>query len=175
MVHAGLDREEASYLKDVAVATVAASTSLLGPRGGATQAANVATQRDVSDYFQQNRKYWSSEPQTYSGNKVYQRNELIDPNLVSEWTIRGKVVRGTNLERMASGRAPIGHDGNSINLHHMTQRQSGAIAEMTQSFHKGNHGVIHINPNTIPSGINRAKFKTWSRNYWKDRASNWGK
>ncbi|QEM80902.2 DUF637 domain-containing protein [Halomonas binhaiensis] len=43
MVHAGLDREEASYLKDVAVATVAASTSLLGPRRGASQTDSSST------------------------------------------------------------------------------------------------------------------------------------
>ena len=41
---------------------------------------------------------------------------------------------------------------------------------MTQTFHQSNSGIIHINPNTIPSGINRTQFKTWKENYWKDRA-----
>ncbi|MDO9417156.1 HNH/ENDO VII family nuclease [Pararhizobium sp.] len=83
-------------------------------------------------------------------------------------------VTGTNLQRMASGRAPIGTDGNSVNLHHMTQTQNGAIAEITQTFHQQNSGVIHINPGQLPSGINRSQFNTWSKQYWQDRAANWG-
>ncbi|QEM83266.1 DUF637 domain-containing protein [Halomonas binhaiensis] len=163
MAHAGLDREEASYLKDVAVATVAASTSLLG-RGGATQAANVATQRDVAGYFQQNRKFWTQEPIQFSGNKVYQRNDLIDPNRVDLKS--GK----TNLELMQAGRAPFGPDGRPINLHHLTQKQDGSIVEVTQTLHSSNHGTLHM-PNTVPSGINRAEFNAWRRNYWKNRAN----
>lgn len=133
-----------------------------------------ATQADVADHFQRNRQFWKEDPITYSGNKVFQRNDLIDPNRVSEWTVRGQTVRGTNLERMAAGRAPVGPDGNSVNLHHLTQRQDGAIAEVTQTLHSTNHGILHM-PNTVPSGINRSQFNTWSRNYWKDRAENWGK
>lgn len=53
---------------------------------------------------------------------------------------------------MANGLAPIGSDGRSVNLHHMTQRQDGPIAEVTQKFHKENHSIIHVNTNTIPSG-----------------------
>ncbi|WP_299289094.1 HNH/ENDO VII family nuclease [uncultured Tateyamaria sp.] len=140
-------------------------------------AAGVATNRtatnaDVAENFQQNRHFWTQEPVQLNGNKVFQRNDLIDPNRVSEWTVRGQTVTGTNIERMAAGRAPIGPDGNSVNLHHLTQRQDGAIAEVTQTLHSSNHGILHM-PNTVPSSINRSQFNTWSRNYWKDRASNW--
>ncbi|MHB2079456.1 MULTISPECIES: HNH/ENDO VII family nuclease [unclassified Pseudomonas] len=72
---------------------------------------------------------------------------------------------------MASGRAPIGVDGKSVNLHHMTQTQSGPIAEMTQSFHQANSATIHINPNAIPSGIDRAAFDRWKVQYWKQRSA----
>ena len=72
---------------------------------------------------------------------------------------------------MQSGRAPIGYDGKPINLHHMTQKQSGAIVEVSQSFHQQNKGVIHINPNTIPSGIKRNEFNQWKKNYWINRAN----
>jgi filamentous hemagglutinin len=71
---------------------------------------------------------------------------------------------------MEMGRAPIGKDGKSVNLHHMLQKQDGPIAEVTQSFHKDNHATIHINDNSIPSGINRADFNKWRSNYWKNRA-----
>ncbi|MDD2107742.1 MULTISPECIES: HNH/ENDO VII family nuclease [Pseudomonas] len=72
---------------------------------------------------------------------------------------------------MASGRAPIGVDGKLVNLHHMTQTQSGPIAEMTQSFHQANSATIHINPNTIPCGIDRAAFDKWKVQYWKQRSA----
>lgn len=128
----------------------------------------------INNDFTQNRKFWSKDPVNFNGNKVYQRNDLFDPNQVSTWTDKGKVVTGNNLDRMSSGRAPIGSDGNSVNLHHMTQTQNGAIAEVTQTFHQKNTGVIHINSGSnIPSGINRSEFNTWSKTYWKTRANNW--
>lgn len=77
----------------------------------------------------------------------------------------------TNLQRMQKGIAPIGPDGKSVNLHHMTQTNDSAIAELTESFHKTNTSTIHINPNTIPSGIDRSQFNTWKSNYWKNRAN----
>lgn len=71
---------------------------------------------------------------------------------------------------MASGRAPIGPDGKSIELHHTTQRQTSSIAETTYTFHKQNSKTIHINPNTISSGINRNEFGKWRGSYWENRA-----
>ncbi|WP_414284232.1 HNH/ENDO VII family nuclease [Streptococcus infantis] len=120
--------------------------------------------------YSQNRKYWKAEVE-FKGNKVYQRDDLIDPNIVSSWKDKGVTVTGTNVERMASGRAPIGPDGKSIELHHTTQRQTSSIAETTYTFHKSNSKIIHINPNTISSGINRSEFKLWRENYWENRAN----
>ena len=119
--------------------------------------------------YSQNRKYWGNEVE-FNGNKVYQRDDLIDPNIVSSWKDKGVTVTGTNVERMASGRAPIGPDGKSIELHHTTQRQTSSIAETTYTFHKKNSKIIHINPNTISSGINRSEFNSWRGNYWENRA-----
>lgn len=98
------------------------------------------------------------------GVKVYQRNDIIDPNLVDA---RGR----TNLQRMDQGLAPIGSDGNPVNLHHMLQTNDGPIAEVTQNFHQQNSKVIHINPNTIPSGIDRNQFNQWKSDYWQNRAN----
>ncbi|WP_273760822.1 HNH/ENDO VII family nuclease [Bartonella sp. ML70XJBT.G] len=75
-----------------------------------------------------------------------------------------------NIERMLSGKAPIGIDGYPIELHHMLQTHDGPIAEVTRTFHKNNNSVIHINPNTMGSGINRSKFDNWRQKYWKERA-----
>ncbi|MBL5807732.1 hypothetical protein HV449_12505 [Bacillus sporothermodurans] len=108
-------------------------------------------------------QYWNKTTQ-FKNVKVYQRDDIINPNM--------KDARGrTNLERMQKGLAPLGPDGKSINLHHMTQRNESSIAEVTQTFHKDNSSVIHINPNTVPSGINRSEFNKWRTDYWKNRAN----
>ena len=134
----------------------------------------VATQADVRRHFQQNRQFWSSEPVTFNGNRVYQRNDLFDPNHTSSWTQNGQAVSGTNLERMTAGRAPIGTDGKPIPLHHMTQSQNGALAEVTQTFHTQNYGPIHINTGQLPSGISRSQFNRWREQYWVNRAASYG-
>jgi len=115
-------------------------------------------------YFGQERKYWSADPVEINGNKVYQRNDLFDPNAVDS---RGR----SNLQRMEKGLAPLDSNGQSVNLHHMLQKQDGPIAEVTQSFHKDNHSVLHINDNSIPSGIDRNEFNKWRSDYWKQRAN----
>ena len=44
--------------------------------------ADAATQADAAKYFGQQRKYWANEPVQFSGNKVYQRNDLFDPKYI---------------------------------------------------------------------------------------------
>ena len=116
------------------------------------------------------RKYWKTSKEI-NGNKVYQRDDLIDPGKVSTWKENGKEVIGTNIERMESGRAPIGSDGKTINLHHLTQKRDGAIAEVTQTFHQKNYSTIHMNTGELPSAINRSDFASWRKEYWKARAA----
>ncbi|AGZ36588.1 MAG: hemagglutinin repeat-containing protein [Pseudomonas sp.] len=128
--------------------------------------ATASLEKEAGTYFGQQRKYWSQEPIQYNGNKVYQRNDLIDPGRVDSQTGL------TNKQLMENGLAPYGTDGKKINLHHMLQTQDGPIAEVTQSFHQKNTAVIHINSGSdIPSGINRAQFEKWKKGYWKARAS----
>jgi len=99
----------------------------------------------------------------YGGTRVYQRNDLIDPALIDA---SGR----TNLERMSGGLAPIGPDGFPLNLHHALQTETGSIIEVTQTLHQYYSSILHINPNSIPSGINRSQFATWRRGYWQNRA-----
>jgi RHS repeat-associated protein len=119
------------------------------------------------------RVYWPNQNE-FEGIKVYPRNDNFDPNLVTSWRDGGKVVSGTNIERMVTGRAPIGTDGKPVNLHHMLQSNDSAIAELTQTFHQKNSKIIHINPSTIPSGIDRSAFDAWKARYWANRATNYG-
>ncbi len=71
---------------------------------------------------------------------------------------------------MQRGLAPIGPDGRSINLHHTIQSADSPIAEMTATFHQKNSAVIHINPHSTRSGIDRKAFNKFRREYWKNRA-----
>ena len=120
----------------------------------------------LMQYSGNNYQYWDKiKTFTHKGqtNKVYQRDDLIDLGLTDA---KGR----TNLELMARGNAPIGPDGRPVNLHHMLQQQNEAIAELTETLHKRNHGTIHINPSSISSGINRDEFSKWKKGYWKERA-----
>lgn len=116
----------------------------------------------VAKDYSQTREYWKNDVD-FKGTKVYQRDGIIDINKVD---IKGR----TNLQRMEKGLAPLGPDGNPVNLHHMTQRDVSSIAEVEQSFHQINSKTIHINPNTVPSGIDRKSFNKWRSDYWKNRA-----
>lgn len=109
------------------------------------------------------RQLWTNKVE-HNGTKVYQRDDIINSNKVDK-------MGRTNIERMEQGLAPLGSDGKSVNLHHMTQTNDSAIAEVTQTFHQQNKKAIHINPNTIPSGIDRNMFNRWRKSYWKNRAN----
>lgn len=107
-------------------------------------------------------EYWKKDV-NFRGTKVYKRDGIIDINKAD---IKGR----TNFQRMERGLAPLGPDGNPINLHHMTQRDISSIAEVEQSFHQINSRIIHINPSSVPSGIDRKIFSKWRSDYWINRA-----
>ncbi|WP_244427604.1 HNH/ENDO VII family nuclease, partial [Bartonella queenslandensis] len=140
----------------------------------------------ATQYLGQERKFWSKpievgfeinhkEEKITQINKVYQRDDLFDPNRISEWTVNKKKVKGTNIERMKAGRAPIGLDNKPIELHHMLQTHDGPIAEVTNKFHNKHSFAIHINPNTMGSAIDRDLFDKWRTKYWKERAKGYEK
>lgn len=108
--------------------------------------------------------YWGKS-KVFEGTKVYQHRSIIDPDQVHE------IKQKTNLELMKSGKAPLGPDGNPINLHHLLQTHDGPVAEVTQTFHQQYYKALHINVGSkYPSGIDQNEFKKWKRKYWKNRA-----
>jgi hypothetical protein len=56
----------------------------------------------------------------------------------------------------------------------MLQSNDSPIAEMTQTFHQAYSKSIHINPNTVPSGIDRQAFSRFREQYWNNRAGDFG-
>ncbi|MGM0256890.1 hypothetical protein IGK67_001588 [Enterococcus sp. AZ093] len=118
---------------------------------------------EATNNYSQLREYWKKDVD-FKGTKVYQRDSIIDINKID---VKGR----SNLQRMELGLAPLGPDDNPINLHHMTQRDISSIAEVEQSFHQINSKTIHINPNSVPSGIDRKSFNKWRADYWKNRAN----
>lgn len=147
-----------SAVRQLAGAAVAAV--MPGAKGNGTRVTG------ASPSFAQQRAFWSRDPVTFQGMKVYQRKDLINPSAIDPRTGL------TNLELMQKGRAPIGPDGMAVNLHHMGQNAQGPIVEITKTLHQSGSSAIHINSGTtIPSGINRSQFGSWRQDYWKDRAT----
>jgi len=110
-------------------------------------------------------KYWThSTEHTLKGqtNKVYKRDDLIDVRRVDP---KGR----TNLQRMQRGLAPVSDDGLPINLHHSLQTMESPLVEITQAMHQKYSKIIHINPKSIPSGIDRKIFDAWKAKYWQQR------
>jgi hypothetical protein len=113
---------------------------------------------------------WSKS--THNERTVYKRNDLFDPNAVDA---NGR----TNIERMRKGRPPIGHDGEAVNLHHLTQDEPGSLAEVGGKFHSDNTKTLHgltedrrsfrYSPDGKTTEAEKT-FKRYSYNYWQNRA-----
>lgn len=116
-----------------------------------------------------------------NGRRVYQRDDLIDPNKVDD-------LGRTNKQRMEKGLAPLGDDGKEINLHHLTQDEPGAMAEVKSTFHSENDRVLHMYSNqydkmyrdaagnwhrysSAPPSMDRGPFNQWKSDYWRTRAN----
>jgi len=81
--------------------------------------------------------------------------------------VAGKWANKTNLDLIKDGKAPYGPDGERINLHHIGQKPDSPLAELTNTEHKQNDGVLH---NKIkPSEIERPVFKSERKQYWQTR------
>jgi hypothetical protein len=97
----------------------------------------------------------------FAGNDFIKRNELFDPK-------KKDGARRSNVERMREGLAPLGKDGNPINLHHMKQQINGVIVEASHTEHKNNSGSWHRYSRI--SEIDRDDFNRTRSAYWKERA-----
>ncbi len=99
--------------------------------------------------------------------RIYLRHD-IDFNLTDA---KGR----TNLERMQRGLAPIGNDGNPIQLHHIIQKEVGPLVEVREMTHEEYsrilHGLIGKNMSFRNDPVLDRQYNKFRRNYWKWRAS----
>ena len=49
----------------------------------------------------------------------------------------------SNLERMQSGKPPIGSDGNPVQLRHLLQKESGPMVEINEITHQKHYSQLH--------------------------------
>jgi filamentous hemagglutinin len=78
-----------------------------------------------------------------------------------------------NLTRMLNGKAPIGIDGHPVNLHHVTQENGSALAEVGHTTHhkSPNNKILHGIP-TKDNKVNREEFDKVRQAWWAYRGVN---
>jgi len=77
----------------------------------------------------------------------------------------------SNIALMKKGRAPFGHDGNKVNLHHLKQQKKGALVELTQTEHTKHSAVLHRYVKEGSEITDRnSNFQIFRQQYWKARA-----
>ena len=98
--------------------------------------------------------------------RVYQRHD-IDFERVDG---KGR----TNLQRMQRGMAPIGNDGNPVQLHHAIQEEVGPLAEVREVTHHEYYRILHglkgKNMSFRNDPVLDRQYNRFRRNYWKWRA-----
>jgi hypothetical protein len=74
---------------------------------------------------------------------------------------------------MKKGRAPIGSDGKSIQLHHLTQQESGSMVEILESTHQKYssqlHGLIEDGQSFRNNPTLEKQYNNFRSKYWKWR------
>lgn len=78
----------------------------------------------------------------------------------------------TNKERMENGNPPLTKNGETVELHHIGQKQDSPLAELTTQEHrgKGNDTVLHDKQKE--SEIDRSEFAKERKQHWESRANN---
>lgn len=99
----------------------------------------------------------------FRGQRIYIHDELLDFDYIDD---KGRSSR----ERILDNRSPIGTDGSSIHLHHINQEPDGDLEEILETVHNRNTKELHPYRNQ-PSKIDRNKFNSYRRAYWKYRLS----
>lgn len=87
------------------------------------------------------------------------RKEDIDLN-------RTNTDNKTNLQLLSEKLAPIGADGEPMELHHLTRRHPGTLVLMPQAFHQKHTALLHLRSEKHmhqPQPVDRAVFASWKK------------
>ncbi len=117
----------------------------------------------------------------FRGRRVYQNADAFDPSAVPSPSsrvhpaVRERVANGaTNLDLMEEGLAPIGPDGDYVNLHHILGEEPGPMVELTAETHqrlnRQLHGLIEDGQSFRNRPGGSASYRRWRRAYWQHRA-----
>jgi len=93
--------------------------------------------------------------------RIDRMRSLYGDEVADKWS--GK----TNMDLIKEGKAPYGPDNERINLHHIGQKADSPLAELTNTEHKANDGILH--DKTKSSEIERPVFKKEREAYWRSR------
>ena len=116
-----------------------------------------------------------SKSKSINGNNTYNKNvKFMDKEIVQMADIDWDKETGgkTNREWARAGKAPYGHDGQRITIHHFGQDASGPYVEATASVHSHWTGALH-NAHTASFRNDAAldsEFEAFKKKYWVFRA-----
>lgn len=94
------------------------------------------------------------------------RKCLIRDDIDLDWEDEDGI---TNRDRMERGRPPITKDGEEVELHHIGQKQTSPLAELTMEQHRGGGNDTILHDKTKETEIDRNEFGKERREHWKDR------
>lgn len=66
------------------------------------------------------------------------------------------------MQRLKAGLAPIGVDGKTMNVHHVTHQQPGYYVLLTEEFHQKNNQNLHFKSARhypIQKNVDRSEFE----------------
>nr|WP_302937070.1 HNH/ENDO VII family nuclease [Megamonas funiformis] len=100
--------------------------------------------------------------------RVYQRNDI-------DWDL--EIIPGvTNRDLALKGQSPYANDRTLIELHHLTQKEPGAMVEIPASTHDKYSGILH---GLVENGksfrrnpVLNKQYNNFRRKYWRWRVKN---
>lgn len=78
----------------------------------------------------------------------------------------------TNKERMENGNAPLTESGETVELHHIGQKQDSPLAELTTQEHRGKGNDTILHDKQKETEIDRDEFAKERKQHWGSRAEN---
>lgn len=78
----------------------------------------------------------------------------------------------TNKERMENGNAPLTENGETVELHHIGQKQDSPLAELTTQEHRGKGNDTILHDKQKETEIDRGEFAKERKQHWESRAEN---